>query len=429
MSRERIRIFFRKHQIVDADLGNVLVSCDSEGRASYVPGTITDNDWVEFTDFTRGLDKLSLSWDAVNSGSSGQGSQETNEAGSNYDKGISLDLLFNDQAYQFINDWLFADVCSTLNSIDVMITDALCKKNYRTFEIKADNVTERPFDEPCEIQMKLREADPVWHCVHKTFIWDNHQNWFIDGSSKQHPTFLTAIESRPRLIVAARMGLSLFAQTIPVISALFNENDNVFRRIMNVDNFVDAPLVRDFISNVTDKCGLAVDTIFHDPSSPYYNACLYFPSAGTWHVNDNSSVTSPAQWYHFENRWNVTLAEFLDKLKVVFACEWYVTPNNTLIFKPKVDFEDEAPIYDFTQDGAFPIYELEYNFSGSKKPAYGRYQYNIDASDLATQEILPLYNDIVVKAIEKISLKHGLEIKIEIENRIGSKLESIEVEI
>jgi hypothetical protein len=393
MSRERLRLYLRRHQLVDDDLGNVVVQCNPDGTAEYVPGTV-DGTWVEFTDLAIGLDKLSLAWDSINTGADSTNT-ETNPGGSNYDKGISLELQFNDAAYTFIYAWLLADACSSLNVIDVRITDALAGITYRIFEIKADNLTERPIDQPCQISVRLREADPAWHCIHKTFIWDNWQEWFIDGGAKQHPCFLTAVEPRPRLIASARMGISIFGQTIPLISALFNENENVFRRILNVDNFVDSPLVRDIITNVAGKCGLTVDTIFHDPDGPYYNLCLFYPSAGQWHVNDGINVLSPALWFHFENRWNVTLAEFLDKLKAVFHAEWYVTPNNTLVFKNELDFVDTTPIYDFTQPNALPMWDLEYTFNGVKKPAYGRYQYTIDASDLACQEAQPQYNDIV----------------------------------
>lgn len=391
--RERLRIYLRRHQLVN-ETGNVVVNCLGDNTAEYVPGTI-DQTWVEFTDKVTGLEKLDLSWDKVNQGTSGE-TTETNPGGSNYDKGISVSLVFNDAAYQFIYDWLEGTPCGILNAIDVLITDQLCKKRYRTFEIKADNLTNAPLDAPCEYDVKLREADPVWHCIHKTFIWDNWQEWFIDGSTKQHPCFLTAIEPRPRLLASARMGLSIFGQTIPVISSILNENDDAFRRIQNVDNFVDAPLIRDFITNVCGKCELSIDTMFHDPASPYYNACLYFPSAGAIHVNDDSSVTSPDLSFHFENRWNITLAELLDKLKVIFNAEWYVTPNNTLVFQPKTDFVGSvnSPIIDFT-NGDFEIWGLRYSFNGTKKPAYGRYQYGIDASDLASQEAQPLYNDIV----------------------------------
>jgi hypothetical protein len=396
-ARERLRILLRRRQLVN-ESGNVVVQCNSDNSAQYVPGTV-DQTWQDFTELTQGLDKLDLTWDKVNSGASGQ-TTETNPGGSNYDKGISVALVFNDAAYEFINDWLLGTPCGTLNAIEVMITDELCKKRLRTFEIKADNLTYAPFEAPCEFEVKLREADPVWHCVHKTFIWDNWQEWFTDGSTKQHPCFLTAVEPRPRLINSARMGLSIFGRTIPIVSAIFNENDDAFRRIQGVDNFVDAPLIRDIISNVCDKCGLSVTTIFHDPDSDYYNACLYFPSSGAMHISATSAVTSPALWFHFENRWNITLAEFLDKLKPVFQAEWYVTPNNTLVFLPRADFLALAdqPIIDLT-DPAIALQwdktSLRYSFNGDKQPAYGRYQYMIDASDLASQEAQPLYNDIV----------------------------------
>lgn len=396
-NRERLRIFFRRRQLTNED-GNVVVQCNPDNTAEYVPGTV-DQTWIDFTTMIQGLDKLDLSWDKVNSSTSGQ-STDTNAGGSNYDKGISQSLTVNDAAYQFVYDWLLSSPCGILNAVEVMITDEICQRRYRTFEIKADNLTYAPYDAPCEFEVKLREADPVWHCIHKTFIWDNWQNWFIDGSSKQHPCFLTAVEPRPRLINSARMGLSIFGRTIPIFSAIFNENDNAFRRIEGVDNFVDAPLIRDFISNVCDKCGIAVDTIFHDPTSPYYTSCLYYPLSGAMHTNDTSSVTSPALWFHFENRWNITLAELLDKLKIVFQAEWYVTPNNTLVFRPRGEFLSlsAAPIIDLTDPNLatkWDKYSLRYSFNGDKQPAYGRYQYTIDASDLASQEAQPLYNDIV----------------------------------
>jgi hypothetical protein len=376
--------------------GNVVVVCNPDNTATYEPGTV-DQTWEEFTDKATGLDKLDLSWDNINSGASGE-TTETNPAGSNYDKGISLAVILNDEAYRFVDNWLLADPCGILNAVEVMLTDELCLKSFRTFEIKADNITYAPFAAPCEMEVKLREADPVWHCVHKTFIWDNWQNWFIDGGAKQHPCFLTAVEPRPRLLASARMGLSIFARTIPVISLIFNEDDDAFRRILNVDNFVDAPLIRDIITNVVDKCGLQVDTIFHDPASPYYNACLYFPQSGAMHVSDSSAVTSPGLSFHFENRWNITLAELLDKLKPLLKAEWYVTPGNTLVFLPKATFLNTTPILDLTAAGNELVWDresLRYQFNGNKKPAYGRYEYQIDPSDLASQEIKPLYNDIV----------------------------------
>lgn len=400
-TRERLRISFRKHQIIGsldpedslADFGNVVVQCQPDGSAIYVPGTV-DQTWTEVTDFTTGLDKLDVQWDYLNSSDASTATSTTNEAGSNYDKGVTDELTFNDAAFQYIYDYLLDDVCGILNAIDVRIVDQVCNRTLRLFELKTDNLTYRPLDAPCEVVVALREQDEVWACVHKTFIWDNWQSWFLDGGAKQHPCFLTCVEPRPRLVASARMGLSIFGQTVPLVSSILDENENVFRRILNTDNFVDSPLIRDIITNACGKCNLAIDTLFHDPANPYYNACLYYPVSGAWHKNDNDGVTSPALWFHLDSRWDITIADFLDKLKVLFNAEWYVTPNSTLVFKPTAAFLALPPIADFST-GALPVWNLEYTFDGDKKPAYARYQYTPDASDLATQEIAPLYNDIV----------------------------------
>jgi hypothetical protein len=403
MNRERIQIFFRKKQLQNEGV-DVLVTCVG-GVASYVPGTITDNPWVDMTEFTTGLEKLDLSWDAVNSSNGGSNGTSTqgNQVGSNYDKGISLELVFNDAAYQFIYNWLLSGPCDVLNAVEVKLTDALAGKTYRRFDIKADNLNYRPFDEPCEITVRLREQDGAWHCIHKTFIWDNWQGWFENGSSKQHPCFLTCIETRPRILQSARMGLHIFLNSSPLVFSgplgiIFL--DEIFdqtpvRRILNMGNFVPAPLIRDILDNAAGKCGFTMDTIFDDvPENAYRDLCLYHPIEGAWHKND-AGTTSPALWYFMENRWNITIAELLDKLKPVFNAEWYVTPNNQLIFKPLAELLNVAAIYDFSAPGAEAFNELEYTMNGVKRPAYGRYQYSADGSDLASQEMHSLYNDIV----------------------------------
>ncbi|MEJ7611371.1 MAG: hypothetical protein WKF88_09370, partial [Ferruginibacter sp.] len=352
--------------------------------------------WVDETDDTEGLEKLGMSWDSVNQGA---GESTTNAAGSNYDKGISLELIFTHDAFSFIWDWLLSEKCQILNAIDVRIDDVLCGKSFRIFEIKADNLKYRP-DDDCRLFVKLREADQIWHCVHKTFIWDNHQNWFnqTGTSGKVHPTFLTCIEPRPRILNSARMGFMFFIQSNPVINLVsFITNGNIkddTRRILELENFVPAPLIRDYIDNVAAKCGMAADTIFHRQGTPEHWACIFHPAGGQMYQNDNDSETSPSNKFIFENRWSVTLAELLDKLRDVYCAEWYVTPNNTIVFKPIAELIDIAPIYDFTT-GSFSMEDLEYTFDGKKKAAFGRYQYQPDGSDLGSQEIANLYNDIV----------------------------------
>ncbi len=419
MRNGRFEIYLRRRQnrytFPDTpDEVNVIVKCNPlTGFAEYVPdnvdnstpyaGIIPVNGWYDFTDFIEGAEKLSFTWDKINSGDSSNSS--TSQDGSNYDKGITSELMFFDSGYKFVFDWLFTSECDILNSIEVKIVDLIARGhpvsntgNYRIFEIKSDNLDYAPVDEPCQFHIKLREQDNVWHCIHKTLIWDNWQHWFEDSVIKQHPCFLTCIEPRPRLIHSVRMALLLFFHSNPSINLIdfitgedFTEDS---RNILNANRFVDAPLIRTYIENVAGKCGLTMDTIF-DQGQEWENLCLYYPQAGYMYESNDDAIVSPSLAYHFDNRWLITIAELFDKLKVVFAAEWYVTPLNKIVFKHKKDLINLDPIYDFTLPGAEPIYDLRYTFNGEKKPAYGRYEYTDDGSDLASQEISTLYNDIV----------------------------------
>lgn len=391
---ERFQIFLRKRQNTYEGV-NVIVQCDpTTGYSEYVPGTV-DNQWYDYTEYIEEAEKLSLTWDKVNSGNSGNST--TNPDGSNYDKGISSDLVFFDRAYDFIYEWLLTSECQILNAIEVKIIDHIAGGTFRLFEIKNDNIEFAPVDEPCRFKIKLREQDSNWHCIHKTFIWDDWQGWFKSGA-KDHPCFLTCIEPRPRLVQSARMALMLFFYSNPSVAAITwitggNIQDDT-RNILNANRFVDAPLIRTYIENVAGKCGLSMDTIF-DSGEDWENLCLYYPQAGFMHESDGDSVASPSLAYNYDNRWLITIPELLDKLKNVFAAEWYVTPNDTIVFKYTKDLINLLPIYDFTLPDAPPIYDLVYTFNGDKKAAYGRYEYQTDGSDLASQEMSTLYSDIV----------------------------------
>lgn len=385
-----LRIYFRQHQLQDVNNDNQNVVVDCGDVATYVPGNVDPN-WYEMTEFTEGLEKFQSSWDSVNQGNSE--SSATNAAGSNYDKGLSLSVTFYGDAFKFIWDWLLTTKCQILNAIDVRIDDVICRKSFRMFEIKCDNLKYQPeFD--CRIEVQLREQDLVWHCVHKTFIWDD---WNGFATTMDHPTFLTCVEPRPRLMNSVRIALMFFYHSNPAINVIDfisgGEITDDVRRILELENFVPAPLIRDYIDNVAGKCGLSTDTIFHRAGTLEYNACIFHPLSGQMYENDSDSEVAPSTAFIFENRWDITLAELLDKLKTVYAAEWYVTPGNTIVFKPKKELIQLAPIYDFT-DGKFPVRNLTYTFDGTKKPAYGRYQYQPDGSDLGSQEISNLYNDL-----------------------------------
>lgn len=177
----RFQIYLRRRQ--NEFEGNpVIVQCNPiTGYSEYVPGTV-DNTWYDYTNEIEDVEKLSLTWDKVNSGNSS--TSQTSKDGSNYDKGITSDLTFFGGAYQFIYDWLLSSECQILNAVEVKIVDLIAGGTYRIFEIKNDNIDWAPIDEPCQLNIKLREQDYAWHCIHKTFIWDNWQHLLFVSSQE-----------------------------------------------------------------------------------------------------------------------------------------------------------------------------------------------------------------------------------------------------
>jgi len=427
----RFQIFFRRRQnqanfpTPDDPLINVIVTADpGTGAAMYIAGDVDNttpfmgiepvDGWYDLSNYIEEEEKMSFTWDKTNQGDTKN--SETSEQGSNYDKGLTANLLLIDKAFQFVHDWLILFDYQVINCVEVKIIDLIARGNvgptgdpagnYRLFEIKADNLDYAPQDEPCQVHVKLREQDLIWHCIHKTPIVDDWQRWFNkDGTStKEHPTFLAAIEPRPRLVQSARMALMMFFHgvkngifplgfLIDWITDAPSPNEDA-RRIMNLNRFIEAPFIHTYIENVALKCGMTMDTVF-DTGREWENLCLLFPRSGEMHESEADAITSPALTFHYENRWLITVPDLLDKLKVLFNAEWYVTPQSKIVFAYKKDLIQLAPIYDFTLPDAVPFYHLRYTFNGNKRPAYGEYKYQTDPVDEASQEINALYSEAI----------------------------------
>lgn len=397
--KNRLVIAFRQKQLyLDNDpLQPVIVECNVDGTASYVPGSVPVPDWVKMTEFTEGLDQFKLSWTAQSEDYTDGDSGDKNEFGSNYSKGLTLELKFFKDAFQFIYDWLMTTPCQTLNSVEVLITDQLCQKNFRIFELKLDNVKYRPVEEPCIVSMTLREKDDVIHAFQKTIIEDDWQKWFNkDGTSvKDHPTFSMIVEKKPKFYLAINVVLVYVVGILSVgILIALTEGKKWIRRCLGFTYFSPAPLIRTYIENICSKYGYTFDTIFDDDvANDYRDLCLFFPASATY--KNFTGFTSPSTKYIWDNRTVMPFGTFLNQLKKVFNAEWYVTPNSELVFKHRSFFDNQAPLYDFTAPGADELFFLEYTYNGKKKPAYGNYQYLVDPQDTCSNEVKYRYNDIV----------------------------------
>lgn len=399
--KNRLNISFRQKQLyLDNDpLQPVIVQCNLDGTAEYVPGTVPQPNWVDMTQHTEGLDQFKLSWSATSSDATESGSSERGDNGSNYQKGLSVDLTFSEAAFEFIFSWLMTETCQMLNAVEVLIRDMDCGKNYRVFEIKVDNVKYSPYDSPCILTMPLRESDSTIHVFQKTIIEDNWQGWFNkDGTStKDHPTFQMIIEKKPKFFLGVLCGLVYIAGMLSVgILIALNEGKRWISKCLGFTYFCPSPLIRTYIQNVCDKYGFTYDTIFDDdPANQYRDVCFFWPASTSLKQFDGADYTSPGTKFIWDNRSVLSMTKLLDQLKKVFNAKWYITPNNKLVFKHKSFFDTQTPLYDFTAPGADKINNLTYSYNGNKKPAYGDYQYQIDPQDTCSNEMKWRYNDIV----------------------------------
>lgn len=390
---ERLKIEFRQKQLFeDQDPTKpIVVQCNPDGTAEYVPGTVS-TDWVNMTAHTEGLDDLDLDWQAVTDEDT-----EGTDTGSNYRKGVSLNLRFFAAAFDYIYNWLMVDPCQIMNAVEVRITDVECGKAYRVFELKLDNTKYAPGEEPCIVTMPLREGDDVIHAFKKTIIEDNWQGWFNrDGTSaKEHPTFAMIVERKPKFFLAIYVVLIYMVGMLSAgILVALNDGKRWIRRTLGFSYFCPGPLIRDIIQNGCDKYGFTFKTIFDDdPANKYRDLCFFWPASATY--KNFEDFNSPSTKFIWDNRSVLSFTTFLNQLKKVFNAEWYVTPNSELIFQHKSYFDNQAPLHDFTAPGALQLYNLEYSFNGKKKAAYGNYSYLIDPQDTCTNEIKWRYNAIV----------------------------------
>ena len=376
------KIEIRKHQIVNDQGVDIIVQCDQINLTSnYVPGTISPNDWIDITNDVSGLQKISLKWEL----------SETKSDGINNEKGISIGIIITGPSFNIVFDWLYGSVCSHLNSFDVRITDLEAGQPFRLFEIKADNNTYRP-DDGCKLELTIREQDSRWHCLSKTNIYDNWQNWFSESGIKEHPCFLTCIDKRPANMM--RLGLKMFILSCPtivtqIVHGITDERDETARKELGLIYFSPSPKIYDLILNAAMKCGYQLDTIF-DPGNEEHNDCLFYPVSGKYHEDITDAVESPSLQFIADNIDYIALSDFLDDLAIEKNAEWRAE-GDVIRFKYKYDLLNEAPIYDFTILN--DAYAIELLFNGQKKPKLYTFKHQID--DGASNEVNVLYSDSI----------------------------------
>ncbi len=406
---------------------------------------------IDVTDYVSDIHKLKLEWTANRDDSGNVAADQLKPI-----KGASGSLTFERTGYDLLKAWLVDDVSASLNSVEVSIQDTECGW-YKGYIIKTEDLTWCE-DQVCTFSVTLKQQDELLDCMKKTLITDNWQGWFnkVPDGGKKHPRFSYCNEVRPNgtlvmewyiltsvvgvqitmmLLAAVTINPFIFAvngiiNTINLIIQFINSLGASISQIntipyVTLDGFFDgvatiyiessgcgrehpAPLIRDYIANVCEKCKIVVDEdsapIFFkekqlkiDPSgrpsmqvdNPHYNACyLSAPVSAGLRRFRRASIFSGFQdanneYWIPDNGPLLYLDMFLDNIKGIYNADWRLV-NGVLHIQRKDWYLDEKPVYDFGIKGTDRGKIIEgicYTTGNNTYPALVNGVYASDATD------------------------------------------------
>lgn len=403
--------------------------------------------FIDITEHVSDLSALTLSWTIQRDSNGRVVSRE-----SQVKRSASGQLTFTGEAYDLLKSWLIDDVSASLNSVEVMIRDTDCG-DYRGYVILPNDI-QWCEDGICQYQVYLKQRDEQIACIKRTMVADNWQGWFnkngVPSNGKKHPRFsyckqplsmsmITAMwyilySLYGSVILTAILPIILLVNSILLIVIVFASILKKFGANVNVPKFITlsdlfeglstimiqsagcgrehpAPLVRDYITNVCDKCGVIVNEqtapIFFAKTTTintsngvvtgvndYYNLCYLSPTVrrGVRRYKNANLITgfsNPSNEYWVEDNAPVlSLSMLLDQLCEHFNHEWRLS-NGQLFISRKDEMNRYSYVYDFTKgshDRDKIVNGICYNPTGNKFPASMVGIYQPDAMDTAGNE-------------------------------------------
>lgn len=357
-------------------------------------------------------------------------------------KSVAGSITIQGDTYRLIKQWLVDDVSAPINQVECKILDTICGY-YESYLIRSTDL-QTCESGLCQYVVTLKQKDDALSCIKRTLITDNWQGWFQKepANGKKHPRFSYCHEVRPNgmLILQLSIFASTFATNIvmlflilltinPILWILnglgvsgvpppinlgdaFQGSAAKMFESLGCGREHPAPLIRDYISNVCDKCGVLVDEVTapiffapmitiqtSDPNrgnngvitvqNPHYNATYFnapvargirrFGNLGLLGYNTPNTT----QFWIEENQPLIYLDMFLDQLKPLYNAEWRVK-SGKLYFWRKDQFHNQGYLMDFSLNGADRAKILEgicYEPTEVKNPASCTGLYGIDASD------------------------------------------------
>lgn len=369
-------------------------------------------DGADMTEFVDGIKDVSIT-------------HQKKDGENKSSKKFTKELTFFGDAYDHMKPILIDSPFGKNNFCSVKIYDTCCKDDdgneFLVFEgaVRGDTIDwcegDCFFKGTC---IEHTEATKKIDCLKTTLIWDNW-NGFM---SKAHPRMTYCDELRPNWLhhvviilgILSTFTLYILTPIVAVISVIVTAvcflvdlfggdcpdelEDGILDDYINFINLFKqnilgcgrqhpSPLVRDYISNVCDKCGIPwSSTVYKNPTSDYYNTVyMYAP------VEKGTRDTSVKMIE--KNLPNHTLETFLEQLKAgPLNLDWNVK-NGVLYIERKDFFWTNVSWIDTNNidlDG-----QICYKWRDEEKPAFADLAYTEDPVDQCGNEAKERYWEII----------------------------------
>ena len=362
------------------------------------------------------------------------------------DRAFSLtgDLTFSGADYDYIYQQLKVSPSALDNKVLLTFVNDCCTQN-QTYEFYLKYDTLLWCEDQCTLTVSAVEkslSDDQYTCLKNTMIWDDSFGF----KSVQHPRMSYCNELRPNwlhdvliiLTMATWTSFLVFGPVLIVIAAIivainfviginntiiqtinglpggpyldevdeidldgdsstnaFDEFDTWIKNLLNgsfgCGRKHPSPLVRDYICNVCQKCGLSFQsTIYNDPNSDYYWA-VYVNAP----INKGTQEADTTTYWIDENQPILSGLQFLDQLVALHNGKFDIV-NSVLIFERRDKFIPKTPFLDLT---TFPKERIKgnicWNWSANPRYSYANMYYQKDGINWVGSEAVARWGDIV----------------------------------
>ena len=334
---------------------------------------------------------------------------------------FTKELQFFGRGYQILKEKLIDPAEGFANQVTIAIYDDCCTTQGRDLlffkgVIKGTNVDW--CHQECHVKATASEDDQPITCLDSTLIYDNR----LGFQNRVHPRMAYCIEFRPGIIhdllillsvttiaIFLPFGLLIFFFDL-IIKALDKIPGINFKQPLKggfgeeVDDFTHliksaivgcgrkhpSPLVRDYIKNVCDICGLEYESsILSNPSSDYYNTVYFNAPIEKGELKDVN--------FKLDNAPILSGAQLLEQLNQVFNAQ-FIFKGNKIIQERKDLIRKAAGTwvkYSDIESQKRLKSALCFKWNGEGRPSYGRFEYSLDPTDWVGNEAKAVYNDIV----------------------------------